>query len=62
MIILSEWWQIIMFILVILIALKAIIGIHWPWEKCDCCGKKWREIRRQQKQKNLEKEMNITLP
>lgn len=24
------------------VAIKAIIGFHWPWEKCDCCGKKYK--------------------
>jgi len=27
-------------ICIYLIALKAIIGFHWPWEKCACCGRK----------------------
>lgn len=26
-----------------LVALKALITGHWPWETCECCGKKWRE-------------------
>jgi len=30
-------------ILLGLIAIKSIIGFHFPWEKCDCCGKKYRE-------------------
>jgi hypothetical protein len=25
------------------LALKAVIGWHWPWEKCHCCGKKYRD-------------------
>ena len=25
------------------VAMKAIIGFHWPWETCDCCGKKYRD-------------------
>jgi hypothetical protein len=24
-----------------LLAFKTIIGFHFPWEKCSCCGKKW---------------------
>lgn len=27
-------------ILIILVAAKAIIGFHFPWEKCSCCGKR----------------------
>jgi hypothetical protein len=26
-----------------LIALKAIIGYHFPWEKCECCGRKYKD-------------------
>ena len=22
---------------------KAILGVHWPWERCSCCGKKYSE-------------------
>ena len=35
--------NIIVLILVCAVALKAMLGIHWPWEKCECCGKKWKE-------------------
>ena len=24
----------------ILVGLKAIVGFRFPWEICDCCGKK----------------------
>jgi len=24
-----------------LVAIKAIIGFHFSWERCECCGKKW---------------------
>ncbi len=33
----------ILLITVILITIKAIIGFHFPWERCECCKKKWRE-------------------
>jgi hypothetical protein len=23
------------------VAFKAIVGFHFPWEKCECCGHKW---------------------
>lgn len=26
-----------------LVALKALTIGHWPWEKCECCGKKYRD-------------------
>lgn len=26
-----------------LLALKAMIGYHFPWETCPCCGKKYSE-------------------
>ena len=25
------------------VALKSMLGIRWPWEKCICCGKKVRD-------------------
>jgi hypothetical protein len=34
----------LLFIAVILtaaVALKAMIGFHFPWEKCPCCGHRW---------------------
>jgi len=34
---------IILKILICFCALKAITGIHFPWEKCSCCGKKYKE-------------------
>lgn len=36
----------IVLICLILVAIKSILGWHWPWEKCSCCGKKWSEHRR----------------
>lgn len=30
----------ISYILVLLVAFKAIMGFHFPWEKCSCCGKR----------------------
>lgn len=37
-----------------LVALKAIIGFHWPWEKCECCGRKWKDIcSKEKKEKEL---------
>jgi hypothetical protein len=32
-------WQIVM----ILVVTKAIVGFHFPWETCQCCGKKYRD-------------------
>lgn len=26
-----------------LVAIKSIIGVHWPWERCDCCGRRYSE-------------------
>ena len=23
--------------------MKAVLGYHFPWEKCPCCGKKYSE-------------------
>jgi len=28
---------------VILLVCKTLIGYHFPWEKCDCCKKKWAD-------------------
>lgn len=25
------------------VAFKSIVGLRFPWEKCQCCGKKWSE-------------------
>ena len=30
-----------------LVALKAVIGFHFPWETCPCCSKKWREHKKE---------------
>lgn len=37
------------YIMLYIVFMKVIIGWHWNWEKCDCCGKTWREIRKKQK-------------
>jgi len=42
-------------ICIYLIALKAIIGIHWPWEKCVCCGRKWKDIHKEEVTDPIEK-------
>lgn len=38
-----EYLRIAAIIAVCMVASKAIIGYHFPWEKCDCCGKKYRD-------------------
>ena len=30
-------------VLLILAGMKAVIGFHFPWETCACCGKKYKE-------------------
>lgn len=35
--------HIIMIILIGICGWKAIMGFHFPWEKCPCCGKKYRD-------------------
>jgi hypothetical protein len=47
LVILDGWDQIIFLVLMMAVALKALIGFHWPWEKCECCGKKFREHKRE---------------
>ena len=34
--------QIIPFLMYI-IAIKTILGLHFSWEKCSCCGKRYGE-------------------
>lgn len=29
--------------LIYAVAIKAMLGFHFPWERCDCCGKKYRD-------------------
>ena len=50
--------QTISLIFLVVLALKTIIGIHLPWERCDCCGEKWRDIRKQKKESHAQKEAN----
>jgi hypothetical protein len=33
----------IAFVLMACVAIKTVVGLHFPWEKCECCGKKWKE-------------------
>ena len=30
-------------VLIVAVYLKTMIGFHFPWEKCECCGKKYRD-------------------
>jgi hypothetical protein len=39
----NEIASIITNVCIYLVAIKAILGYHFPWERCECCGKKWRE-------------------
>lgn len=25
------------------VAIKSILGLHFPWERCQCCGKRYGE-------------------
>jgi len=34
--------QVIPFVLYA-VAIKSILGLHFPWERCKCCGKKYGE-------------------
>jgi len=36
----------LLLIMIAAVALKAMIGFHFPWEKCECCGRKWRDHRK----------------
>jgi len=26
---------------------KTMFGLHFPWEICDCCGKKWKDHKKE---------------
>lgn len=36
-----DWQQVLLLALLGLCGLKAILGAHFPWERCQCCGKRW---------------------
>ena len=38
------------------IAVKAILGLHWPWERCGCCGKTWGGHKKQGVHMNHDRE------
>ena len=45
-----DWYELLRAItttLLILCGLKSIIGWHFPWERCECCGKKWKNHERE---------------
>lgn len=29
--------------MLLLVAAKALLGFHFPWEKCECCGQTYRD-------------------
>ena len=43
-----ESLQRIVVIVLCLLACKTIFGFHFPWERCDCCGKKYKDHKRGQ--------------
>lgn len=43
MMLILNTWAIIFYFLLLAMFFKTITGFHFPWEKCDCCGKKFRE-------------------
>ena len=38
--------SLVIMILFAITGLKAIIGFHFPWERCPCCGKKFKNHKR----------------
>lgn len=41
----ANMWKLI-YVLLLLSFFKHMLVGHWPWEKCECCGKKWRDHKR----------------
>lgn len=41
-----ETMKLILHIIIYFVALKAIIGFHWPWEICECCNLHYSEHKR----------------
>ena len=39
--------NVVVFFIISLVFGKTVMGYHFPWEKCECCGKKWREHKKQ---------------
>ena len=33
---------------------KAILGFHFPWEKCSCCNKRWGDHHCRRKVKSIK--------
>lgn len=33
----------IVLIVLCLLGIKTVFGFHFPWERCDCCGLKYRD-------------------
>ena len=52
---LFELMQHLVCAMILLVAIKAIIGFHFPWETCDCCGKKWKQIRKEKHEAFLKR-------
>lgn len=44
----NEFLFYLMKITIGLIVIKAMIGFHFPWERCECCGKKYREHKKEE--------------
>jgi len=42
-------WRWILFGVLWLNFSKHFFGLHWNWETCDCCKRKWRDIRADRK-------------
>jgi len=38
-----DWMTGALYFTMIAIVVKTVIGFHFPWERCECCGKQWRE-------------------
>ena len=28
--------------MLVLVGIKSVVGYHFPWERCGCCGQQWR--------------------
>lgn len=42
----DEWIRQALFVVMMVVATKAMLGYRFPWEVCDCCKRKIREHRK----------------
>ena len=47
-----EIMRVVVYVVLCGVFLKTITGFHFPWEICECCDRKWRDIQKEKRERS----------